>query len=167
MRGSKGFTLLELVIVIAFIGITVGFVAPRLFTELTTSGLERAARDLTTLIQYARSEAITQHKAYYVRFDFDGNLVGIYPKPEKSGETPELLKKVKLPEGVLLKGVKSPYQPKKEQGQIDLMITSDGIVEQGVIYLEGGPNKIYTLIIKPFSGNFRTYDHYVEITYGG
>lgn len=167
MRPNKGFTLLELVIVITIIGITVGYVAPRLFWGLTTSGLDQMTRDLTTLIQYARSQAITRHKPYYVRFDFDNAVVGIYPKPESSGVTPELEKKIAIQQGVVLKGVKSPYQPKKDKGQIDLGITADGIVEQGVIYLEGGSDKVYTLQIKPFSGDFRIFDHYVEISYGG
>lgn len=152
---------------ITIIGITVGYVAPRLFWSLTTTGLDQTTRDLSALIQYARSQAMTLHKPYYIRFDFDHALVGIYPKPESSGETPELEKKVKVQQGVVLKSIKSPYQPSKDQGQIDLGITADGIVEQGVIYLDGGPGKVYTLQIKPFSGKFKIEDHYVEITYGG
>ena len=167
VRLSKGFTLIELVIVVTIIAITVGYAAPRLFTGFTTSGLDQATRDLSAIVQYTQSQAVKRHKPYYVRFDFDEDLVGMYAKPEGSGLEPELEKKIKLPDGVSLQGVKSPYQPKKEQGRIEIAVTSEGIVEPAVIYLEGSQNKVYTLEIKPFSGKFRIYDHYVEKTYAG
>jgi hypothetical protein len=49
---------------------------------------------------------------------------------------------------------------------MDLKITTEGVVEQGVIYLEGALGTIYTLVVKPFSGALKVYDHYVEVTYG-
>jgi hypothetical protein len=39
-------------------------------------------------------------------------------------------------------------------------------VEQGVIYLDSDSGKTYTLQVKPFSGNVKVFDHYVEVTYG-
>ena len=144
-----------------------GYAAPRLFTGFTTSGLDQATRDLSAIVQYTQSQAVKRHKPYFVRFDFDEALVGMYAKPEGSGLEPELEKKINLPDGVRLQGVKSPYQPKKDQGRIDIAVNSEGIVEPAVIYLEGAQNKVYTLEIKPFSGKFRMYDHYVEKTYAG
>ncbi len=167
VRPGNGFTLIELVIVITIIAITVGYAAPRLFTGFTTSGLDQAVRDLSVIVQYTQSQAVKRHKPYYVRFDFDEDLVGMYPRPEGSGLEPELEKKVVLPDGVALQGVKSPYQPKKDRGRIDIAVTSEGIVEPAVIYLEGPQNKVYTLEIKAFSGKFRIHDHYVEKTYAG
>jgi prepilin-type N-terminal cleavage/methylation domain-containing protein len=165
-RTSKGFTLLELMIVIAIIGIVLGYAAPRLFGAFTSSNIEKTERNMSTIIQLARSSALTQHKTYYVQFNIDDGIIGYYPMPDKSGEEPELEKKMELPEGVSIKGVKTPYQPKKEKGKADLKVTSDGVVEQGLIYVEGGINKTYTFMVKPFSGKFKVYDRYVEVAYG-
>jgi len=167
MTGNRGFTLLELMIVITIISITIGFVGPNLFGNLTTSRMDKATRDMMTIIQIARSAAITRHQAFYVRFDLDESVVGVYPKPASTGLASEMIKEIKLPEGVRITGIKSPYQTKKDQGSFDLTITCDGLVEQGVMYVEGGLSDTYTLVIKPFSGNFRIYDHYKEISYGG
>jgi prepilin-type N-terminal cleavage/methylation domain-containing protein len=163
---SGGFTLLELMVVIAIIGITMGYIGPRIFNSLLATSTDRAIRDIMTMIRFARSSAITQHKTYYIRFDLDHEKIAMYPKPESSGKEPEILKERELPEGIRFKGVKSPYQPSKDHGDVDLRITTEGIVEQGVIYLDDGTGKVYTLKIKPLSGNLKVYDHYVEVTYG-
>ena len=128
--------------------------------------MDKATRDIMTVIQYARSSAVTQHRPYYVRFDIDNGSVGLYPKQESSGVIPEMVKEKHLPKGIVLKNIKSPYQSAKQQGQVDILVTPEGVIEQGVIYIEGGFNKTYTLVIKPFSGNLKVYDHYVEVSYG-
>ncbi|MGC9324914.1 MAG: GspH/FimT family pseudopilin [Desulfomonilia bacterium] len=165
-RISRGFTLLELIIVLVIVGITLGYVGPRLFMGFSSSNLDQASRDIMTIIQFARSTALTQHTTYYLRFDIDNSWVGVYPKPESTGVLPEMTRQRDLPPGVRITGIKSPYQNEKEQGEVDLKVTPEGIVEQGVIYLDGGSGKTYTLVIKPFSGTVRVYDHLVEISYG-
>ena len=162
----RAFTLLELIVVIAILGITVGYIGPRLYTGISSSSMDKATREILTVLQFARSTAVTRHTPYYVRFDMDNAKIGLYPKPESSGETPDMLKEKELPRGVRLKSIKSPYQSEKLQGHVDILVTSEGVVEQGVIYLEGEFGKIYTVVIKPFSGMLRIYDHYVEIGYG-
>lgn len=163
---GRGFTLLELVIVMAIIGITVGYIGPRLMSGLSTSGMDRATRDISTIVQYARSQAITKHRVYYVHLDLDEAVVGLYPRPETSGLMPELDRKAVMPEGVRIKSVKTPYQPTRQQGVMDLKVTPEGLVEQGIIYLEGARDKVYTLEVQPFSGRLKIHDHFVEKVYG-
>jgi hypothetical protein len=153
-------------IVLVIVGITIGYIGPRVFSGLFATNMDRAIRDIMTMIQVARSSAITQHKTYYVRFDIDDKKIACYLQPESSGLEPKMLKERDLPDGVVLKSIKSPYQSMKERGELDLRVTAEGVVEQGVIYLEGGFGKTYTLVVKPFSGNLKIYDHYVEVTYG-
>ncbi|MFY9396990.1 MAG: GspH/FimT family protein [Desulfomonilia bacterium] len=162
---SRGFTLLELIIVIVIVGITVGFIGPRLYTGISSSGMDEATREILAILQYARSTAVTRHMPYYVRFDIDGRRVGLFPRPQSSGETPEMLKEKELPPGVRLKSVKTPYQSEKLQGHLDILVTPEGVIEQGVIYLEGSLGKVYTLVVKPFSGMLEIHDRYVEIAY--
>ncbi|HWR68359.1 MAG TPA: type II secretion system protein [Desulfomonilia bacterium] len=163
---DKGFTLIELMIVIVIIGITLGYIGPRIFSGVFASNMDRAARDITAMIQLTRSSAVTQHKTYFVRFDLDNEKIAMYPMPESSGQTPEMTKERPMADGVDLKSIKTPYQSEKERGELDLKVTSEGVVEQGVIYIEGSFGRIYTLVVKPFSGTLKIYDHYVEVTYG-
>jgi prepilin-type N-terminal cleavage/methylation domain-containing protein len=165
-RSKNGFTLIELMIVLVIIGITLGYIGPRIFSTLSTSNMDLAVRDITTMIQLGRSSAITQHKTFFIRFDLDNNKIALYPMPETSSGSPQMIKERKMPDGVVLKNIKSAYQSEKDRGEMDLKITTEGVVEQGVIYLEGAIGSTYTLVVKPFSGTLKFYDHFVEITYG-
>jgi type II secretion system protein H len=162
LRSNRAFTLIELLVVIVILGITLGYIGPRLYTGLSTSSMDRAARDILTMVQYTRSSAVTKHKPFYVRFDIEGKSFGMYQRPESSGEI-KLEKEKDLPGGVTFKGIKSPYQTEKLDGHADILVTPEGVVEQGVIYLDGGGGTVHTLVIKPFSGLLKTYDHYVEV----
>ncbi|MRR37697.1 type II secretion system protein [bacterium] len=161
---SRAFTLIELIVVIAILGITLGYIGPRIYSGISTSNMDKASREVLALIQYARSNAVTKHTVYYIRFDIERSTFGIYPRPESSGEI-EIEKEKALPRGVTFKSVKSPYQSEKIDGKADIMVTTEGVIEQGVIYLQGGPGTIHTLVIKPFSGMLKVYDHYVEVVH--
>lgn len=140
LRSNRAFTLIELLVVLVILGITLGYVGPRLYTGLTSSHLDRASRDILTMVQYTRSSAVTKHKPYYVRFDIEHKSFGMYEKPESSGEI-KLEKEKDLPDGVTFKGIKSPYQNEKLDGFADILVTPEGVVEQGVIYLDGGEGR--------------------------
>jgi prepilin-type N-terminal cleavage/methylation domain-containing protein len=165
-RLNRGFTLLELIIILVIAGIILGYVGPRLYTGISPSSMDRATRDILSILQFARSSAVTQHRAYYVRFDIDNASVGLYPKSETSGLIPDMVKQKDLPKGIVFKNIKSPYQSSRQQGQVDILVTPEGVIEQGVIYIEGSFGKTYTMMIKPFSGDLKIYDHYVEVSYG-
>ena len=161
-----GFTLLELLIVITIIGITLGYIGPRIRFSIFSSSIHEGTRDIMTMFRYARSSAVTRHKEYLVHFDLSASVVGVYPNPTSSGETPEMEKEIRLPRGILIKAIKTPYAPEKDEGEIDLMVNRDGLVEQGIIYLTGPGAEVYTLVVKPYSGDLKVYDHYVEFSHG-
>ena len=57
---SKGFTLLELVIVIAILGITTAFAAPELSTMIKNNRISGSANDFVAALQFAKAEAASQ-----------------------------------------------------------------------------------------------------------
>ena len=162
----RGFTLIELLVVIVIIGITVGYIGPRIFSGLFATTMDRTARDVTAMVQLARSRAVTHHATYFIRFDMDGERIALYPMPASEKEEPRMESERRLPEGIDLRSVKTPYQPEKDRGDLDFKVTPEGVVEQGVIYVEGPLGKVYTLVVKPFSGFVEVNDHYVEVSFG-
>jgi prepilin-type N-terminal cleavage/methylation domain-containing protein len=73
MNNKKAFTLVELCVVIAIIGIIALIAAPNMVTGLPKYRIKRAARDITSKIRAARSEAIKTSSNITIEFDTDRN----------------------------------------------------------------------------------------------
>ena len=68
MKNSRGFTLFELMISVAIIGIMALIIAPNLVTGLPTYRTKAAVRDCTSQLRKARSLAIKEKQNITVRF---------------------------------------------------------------------------------------------------
>jgi prepilin-type N-terminal cleavage/methylation domain-containing protein len=78
---SRGFTLLELIVVLVIISLMMALVAPRLTGSLTKMNLKTAGQKISSSLRYARSQAVTNQIIHYAVFDFETNSVHI--KAEK------------------------------------------------------------------------------------
>jgi prepilin-type N-terminal cleavage/methylation domain-containing protein len=88
MTNKKAFTLVELCVVIAIFGIIALIAAPNLVTGLPKYRIKRAARDMTSKIRAARSEAIKTSSNITIEFDTARNQYSIngnwYPESSLS-----------------------------------------------------------------------------------
>lgn len=71
--GQPGFTLVELVTIVAIIGIVSGAAIPLFMTFLKAMETRGAAQELTMVLQQARELAITRNTNYTVQIDTIGN----------------------------------------------------------------------------------------------
>jgi type IV fimbrial biogenesis protein FimT len=74
----RGFTLVEIVVVLAIIGILMGLSAMALSTYLPYSNLKRAARTIISLCQMARSEAVKRNTHVAVVFNPSNQTCAVY-----------------------------------------------------------------------------------------
>jgi prepilin-type N-terminal cleavage/methylation domain-containing protein len=77
MNNKKAFTLVELCVVIAIFGILALIAAPNLATGLPKYRIKRAARDITSKIRAARSEAIKTSSNVTIVFDLENHRYSI------------------------------------------------------------------------------------------
>jgi prepilin-type N-terminal cleavage/methylation domain-containing protein len=75
MRNSKGFTLIEVIIVIALMGIMAVMGIPNFLGWVANYNLKAAANELYSNMQFARIKAVKQNKEWAVVFD---SVNGIY-----------------------------------------------------------------------------------------
>ena len=68
MENSKGFTLLEIIVVIAMIGIVAAIAVPGMTAWYENYQLKASARDLYNVMQRARSEAVKQNTPVGILF---------------------------------------------------------------------------------------------------
>ena len=109
MANKKGFTLLELLVVLVLISLVTALVAPKLAAPLGNLQLKTAVKKIAGSLRYARSLAASEKVNRLCVFDFENQTVAIYSESEPgAGDdngTPEVGRGTTyvLPEGVQLK----------------------------------------------------------------
>lgn len=72
-RNPRGFTLLELIVVLIIISLMSAFVAPKLTGPLSNLDLKTASKNISSSLRYIRSHAASEKTTYVALFDFDQN----------------------------------------------------------------------------------------------
>ncbi len=93
-QGHRGFSLLELIIVLILMGLAAALVAPSITTGFKSLELETAGRDLITEMKYARSEAIGKQKVFRIVLSQTPEGAAAYSLTDDYGEP---IRKIDLP----------------------------------------------------------------------
>lgn len=166
MRGKdKGFTLIELAVVIAILGVMIALVAPR-FADLGEANLKRSARHLTGMIRFLRDEAQAKKTVFRLKFDIQAGTYWVEALALNEEDKTAEYRKVSLViagEGSLagnttFRDIAVPGHPDDPY----LLFTPDGWVERALIHLRNGDDKDFTLIVKPLTGDTELREGYVE-----
>jgi prepilin-type N-terminal cleavage/methylation domain-containing protein len=161
---SKGFTLIELAVVMVILGVMLSLVIPRL-GELGEANLKRSARHLTGMIRFLRDEAQAKKTVYRIRFDIQGGRYWaevLSVTSDRSVEFKQLHSEM-ASEGSLsgqttFLNIKAGSHPDEPY----ILFTPDGWVEMSFIYLKDGDDRPFTLIVKPLTGDTELRDGIVE-----
>lgn len=121
--GAAGFTLLEMLVVMAIIAATLAVAIPALRKPPDSLRLETAARTVSSVLRLARAEAIARNREIAMEIDTDSRLL-------RSPATPPL----RLEEGLLIKlTLAAPEQRNRNAGAI--LFFPDGTSSGGDIVL--------------------------------
>jgi len=110
---EKGFSLVELVVVLLIVSLSIALVAPSLSRFSRTIELKAATKKISGILRYYRSEAVNKGNVYQVFFDSDLREVKVQSmeSTEEKGEgekkEEQSSKKIySLPDGVHIKEIK-------------------------------------------------------------
>jgi len=109
---NKGFSFIELMVVLVILSLSISLVTPSLSRFLRTVELKGAAKKVSGILRYCRSEAVRKGLVYQVLFDSDLRGIRVLSKEsteakkeevKKEGEAPK--KVYSLPDGIRIKKV--------------------------------------------------------------
>jgi len=144
-RATRGFTLLELLVVMFLVTLTAGVVASRLSGATGGSELKVEARKLITLLRHTRARAISQSLSLGVGTAGDGSQYQIHPGDDQ----------ITLPEGLLI--TITPETDGVAAGQPFIYFYPDGSSNGGVLELQSAAGS-YTLRVNWLTGEVALVD---------
>ena len=166
-NGIRGYTLLELTVVIVLVSLMLGVSIPRVRSSLLTDNLKSTSRRITGILKGMRDEAVREQETRIVHFDIGWNRVWV--TSADMGEKERMLARDKaftLPSDVRIMDVWRRGKGKTIDGVATIQFSTKGYVEQSAIHLAAEDDRKFTLVLSPFLGKIKSYNEYVEIETG-
>ncbi len=171
--GSSGFTLLELLVVVALIALVGALAMPRLQIFLQGDALQASARQTIGFLQQTAQLARQERQAYTLRYAGEQHALvaeaveAARLQKRNKGQNPGRARSLRLPETVELAGIHSrerQHARQKERGQEPrLYINSKGYSEPALIVLAARDGKRQlSLAASPFLGRVKVVEGYAD-----
>jgi prepilin-type N-terminal cleavage/methylation domain-containing protein len=154
----RGFTLLELLIVLVVIGLVAGVGIPRLERLSPKYSLRAAAREIASKLEYLRSTSIFQRKTFGMRYDLARATYSfILPPEEDAADKPfeewPTTNAVRLPTLVSIKAVVLADNSVFEGDEIvDVMIEPLGVAGSHAVILQDTEGHILSAKFNALTG---------------
>lgn len=160
---ERGYTLIELTVVIMLIGLMLGLSIPRFRSLLLTDSLKSSTLRIIGLVKELRNDAIRENRIYHLHLNMGSNLIWVGFEGMTQEESELAHKRAfQLSQDVKIIDVWRMGKGKKVDGEATIRITYKGYLEQSIIHLGAEDGREFSLILQPFLGNIKTYDRYID-----
>jgi len=161
---TKGYTLIELAVVIVLIGMMLAVGIPRFRYSLLTDNLKSVTRRMIGVVKEIRNDAVREHKAYFLYLDLESNRIWV-ESPGMGQEERAMTREraFTFPEDIRIMDVWRKEWGKQVDGEVGIRFTKKGYVEHTAIHLGAEDGREFTLILSPFLGTIKGHDTYVDI----
>ena len=159
----KGFTLIELIVVISLISIMLFFAVPRFQNNVLSDSTKEVSRWILLKIPYIKESAAREQRRYVLHVSFESSKLWItheamLQEALQSAETTGYT----LPEDIKLLDVEYPDKEKISTGEADIYFNKEGYSDKAIIHLENDDNEKFSFLIEPFLRRVRLYNSYAE-----
>jgi len=161
---ERGFTLIELVVVIAVIGVVFALAVPTTRDAITVDDLKKATRRIVGLERQLRVDAVRDGIDQILCLDVRQSLYWV----ESADMTPEKVDEVKkkargLGTGVSVADIVTGKNEKIKDGLVRLRFSKNHVCPPFVLHLAEG-ERFMTITVNPFLGVTGVYDRYADIS---
>lgn len=150
---SRGFSLLELVIVLIIISLLAILVTPTLTKTISHMEVKSAAKKISAILRYCRSDAVNKNKIVQVNFDTKANLISVL-SGEEGEENPSVRNSYHLPNGIRMEKIEAG-KTILENALPSFEFYPNGGANGGTAVVRGGEGRSYTLQVDFLTGGVK------------
>jgi len=164
LGNKKGYTSIELILVVILIGLIITLTIPRFRSAILTDDLKATARRIVGTINELRNEAIRKHTAYILHFDLESNRFW-FNSSDMTEEEQAFARKnaATIPKGVRIIDVLFKNDRKMVSGEISIRFTRKGYVQQSIIHLGSKDGRVFSLVLNPFLRRVKVTGQYLDL----
>ena len=159
---KKGYTFIELTVVIFLIGLALVLTIPRFRHALLTDDLKSTVRRMVGTVRTLKNEAVREQKIYRLHFDLESNRFWT-ESTDMTDEARALAheKAFQLPKGVRILDVGLKGKSKQLAGESIIRFNKKGYIAPSVIHLGAEDGREFTIVLTPFLG-VKVMKNYVD-----
>jgi len=159
---AEGFTLIELIVVIALMGLMLFFSLPRLQNNPFLNDTKKSSRWLISKVQTLRESAIRDQKRYTLHFDLDSGRVwetheSMSPEEIESA----VMDSYALPEDLRIIDIEYPSEGKIYSGQAEIIFNKAGYTNKALVHMQDGDTYL-SFLIEPFLSSIEFFEKYAS-----
>jgi prepilin-type N-terminal cleavage/methylation domain-containing protein len=162
----RGFTLVELVVVMLVIGIIAAVAMPRVSGMLDRQNMRRTINVVRGTVRYLQARAALTKRTYRLTLDLDNQVMSACYLTEEScqKEHNRVLRDYEFPPTVQVLDLVNLAGEKIQEGEVSTHFYPSGNAEPSVIHLSGSGTERMTLMIEELTGRLKVLDGYVVPT---
>jgi prepilin-type N-terminal cleavage/methylation domain-containing protein len=159
---NRGYTLIELSMVVLIIGIMLLVAVPRIQDTLLNDDLKAVTRRLVNAAGEMRYESVREQTDHILHIDLNHPSFWSYPADATAEKRAEVRKKAfVLPEGIKIADIRQVDETKQTEGEAQIRFSRHGYADPTVLHLTKDDRAV-TLIFNPFLQTVTIEEKYVD-----
>ena len=164
-QNERGYTLIELSVVVLLIGMMLFFAIPRVRDTVLNDDLKAATRQIVGAARELRNDAVRDQLDYILRLDLAEPGFWTYSADVTAEKQAEIRKAaIRFPNGIRIADVRQPPEPRKTDGEVVIRFSSRGYVSPTVVHLVK-EDRTFTLVFNPFVQAVAVYEKSVDFAF--
>jgi general secretion pathway protein H len=160
----RGFTLIELMVVLVLISIVLAVVIPRFDSGLLQDPRKKLSRWMVNTIRYLRSTAIQKQTSQALVIDLNEQRMWIVSDGMSEEElTTASEKAFKLDKSMQIVNVQFPDQEPLSTGSVEIRFYPAGFSDRALIHMENDDTQRFSYLVEPLLPKVKLFEEWIEI----